>query len=93
MAEAVNVVTGRQSLLNGTGSFVVKAVPGVVHTLAVNTTGAIKVYDCATTGTAAAGTLIFGSATLAVGVYKLDFPCLVGLTVIAGSGVVSLSYD
>ena len=93
MTDGINALQGKQSSLNITASVVVKKIPGIVGTLVVNTAGtSTAVYDCASTGAAAAGTLIF-SAT-AVGIYKLNFPTLVGITVIVtGGSVSSLSFD
>lgn len=82
-----------QSKLNISSSQVVKPAPGTVGVLTVNTAGtSTAVYDCLTTGAAAAGTLIF--STTAAGSYALNFPALVGITVIvAGASVSSLSYS
>jgi hypothetical protein len=92
MAEGVNIFQGRQTALNISASKVIKAVPGVVGTLVVNTAGtSTAINDCATTGAAAASNLVF-SAT-AVGVYKLNFPCLTGITVIVNGSVSSLTFD
>ena len=93
MADGFNALQGRNSLLNIAASVVVKKVAGIVGTLVINTAGtSTAVYDCATTGAAAAGTLI-GTFT-AVGIYKLNFPALVGITVIVtGGSVSSLSFD
>jgi hypothetical protein len=95
-----NLLVGNGSMnkLNVTTITAVKASPGRVCKVNVNAANstAVKVYDCATTGAAAASNLIYaGPTTGVVGtVISLDFPCLVGIVVDPGTaGVVSVSFD
>ena len=84
---------GLLSSLNITAAAVVKATPGRIAKVAVIVAGAAgTVNDCATTGTAVAGNVIFEIPAV-VGVYPLDWPCLVGIVVVPGAAqVVSVSY-
>ena len=88
-----NPVVGNQSALNQTGSVVVKAAMGRVKKVIVNTAVAgATLNDCATTGAAAAGNLIFAIPNSA-GIYDVDFPFFNGLTLIGSTGVFAISYD
>lgn len=84
---------GTRSSLNITAAAVVKATPGRIAKLVVTTAGAAgTVNDCITTGAAAAGNLI-ATIPATIGIYDLDWPCLVGITITPGAAqVVSVSY-
>lgn len=85
---------GNASALNITAATVVKASPGTVFTITVNTAGAAgAVHDCLTTGAAAAANLVFEIPAV-VGIYTLTFPCFVGIVVSPGAAqVVSIAYS
>jgi len=92
------VGNGSSNKLNITAITVVKATAGRICKVNVNAANstAVKVYDCATTGAAAAANLIYaGPATGVAGtVVPLDFPCLTGIVVDPGTaGAVSVSFD
>lgn len=79
---------------NVAASTVIKATAGrcvrVNVTVAGSATGAI--HNCATTGTAAAGNLVFVVPNT-VGTYFIDWPCATGITYIVGTGqTVAISY-
>jgi hypothetical protein len=80
------------------GATVVKAVPGKIMRILVNTaaTTAVSVNDCATAAAVAAGNLVYTSASsglVAGTMVTLEFPCLIGIVVTVGTGgVVSVSY-
>jgi hypothetical protein len=82
------------SALNISSARTVKAGPGRLVSLSVvngGTGGTIN--DCASTGAVAAGNE-FCNIPTTVGVYELDWPCLVGITVVPGaSQVVAVSYS
>lgn len=89
---------GNANHLNITATTVIKATPGTVYRVIVNTapTGAGGVYDVATTGGAAAANLICEIPTglTAPVIYDLTFPCTTGIVVNPGTGgVVSVSYS
>jgi hypothetical protein len=95
-----NLLTGNGSLnaLNKTGTFLVKGAPGrICKIIAVSGTAtALTVNDVATTGGVATANIVatFTSAQMAAGsILPLDFPCLAGIVVQAGTNVVSVSYD
>jgi hypothetical protein len=91
----VDTSSQKSSLNLASGVVVVKATPGKVGVLNVTTAGSTagKISDCITSGAVAAGNLIF-SIPNTVGVYRLDFPALVGITVTVGTGqVCSLSFE
>lgn len=80
--------------LNITTATIVKAAPGTVlnATVVVAGSGAGTINDCLTTGAAAAANQI-ASLPAAVGSVQLNFPCLVGIVVVPGTGqTISLSY-
>lgn len=89
---------GNASALNVSTKTVVKATPGTVYRVVVNTAatgGVLAVYDAATTTTAAADTIYsVGASWPAPGtVIYLEFPCAVGIVVDPGTGGnVSISY-
>ena len=86
---------GSASKLNLTASTVIKATPGRICKVIVNTAGSApgSINDVATTGAAAAGNLIFNVPNT-VGIYDVDFPAATGLVYVLGTGqVVSVSYD
>ena len=91
---------GNATKLNVTTATVVKAFPGIVYRVVVNTAatgGTFGVYDALTTGTAAASNAIFVAAAswpAAGTVLYLEFPCSTGIVVNPGTGgVVSISYS
>lgn len=73
--------------LNVNVPIVLKKGPGAVMQVAVTLAGSAVggVYDCANTADASTGNLV---ATIpnAVGPVTISFPCMVGITVIPGSG-------
>ncbi len=87
---------GSASALNKTtGASVIKATPGRVCRVYVNTAGSTpgQVNDCSTTGAVAAANLI-GAIPNVVGPYVFDWPCAVGIVLTVGTGqVVSISFD
>jgi hypothetical protein len=92
---------GISSALNLTaGAHVVKATPGRICKITVNTTGTagtFSVSDCATTAAVAAANLVaaFTNTTAAGGApLVLDWPCSVGIVVtVPTTGVVSVSFS
>ena len=92
-AELVNV-GGIKSSLNITAATVVKATPGVLARITVNTAGSAAgtASDCTTTSAVAAANLIFNIPTTA-GLYVLEWPCAAGITITPGTGqVISVAY-
>lgn len=85
---------GNLSRLNITAATVVKATPGRIAKVTVNVAGAAgTVSDCITTGAVAASNLVWAIPAV-VGVYDLDWPCLLGIVVTPGAAqVVSISYN
>lgn len=82
------------SLNLAAGAHIIKATPGRICRISVNTaqTSVGSVSDCATTGAVAAANLI-AAIPEAQGVYDIDFPCAVGIVVTVGTaGVVSVSF-
>ena len=95
-----NLLTGCGStnVLNNTGTFLDKGSPGRICKINVvgGTAAARVVNDVATTGGVATGNIVASltSAQTAVGtVISLDFPCLAGIVVQAGTAVVAVSFD
>ncbi len=91
----VNVnVGGTASALNVTASTAVKATPGKLVRISVLVAGAAgAVHDCATTGAAADANKV-AVIPAAVGIYELDWPCLIGITYVPGAAqVVSITYQ
>lgn len=93
-----NPITPRQggsaSKLNITAATVVKATPGTVYRVSVNTAGSAAggVYDAAATSGNSAANLIAGIPNTA-GVITLEFPCSNGILVVPGTGqVLSVSF-
>ena len=85
---------GNNSALNVTAPTVIKATPGTVFTVTVNTAGSTAglIHDCATTGAVTAANLV-GTIPDVVGVYSFSFPCLVGIVVTPGTAqVVSVAF-
>lgn len=83
------------SRLNITVPTVVKATPGKVITANVVVAGSTvgTINDCATTGAAAAANEI-AALPDTVGPIHLDFPCLVGIVVVPGTGqTIAISFD
>jgi|FEC22Drversion2_1045045.scaffolds.fasta_scaffold05700_2 hypothetical protein len=95
-----NLLTGSGSLskLNQTGTFLVKGSAGRICKINVvgGTAAALVVNDVATTGGVATANIVASltSAQAAVGTtIPLDFPCLAGIVVQAGTAVVAVSFD
>lgn len=85
---SLNNAAGAAKLVDATARRIVKV---IVNTAASGGTGAI--YDAATAGGAAAGTLVFTIPQTA-GVYDVDMPLVNGLVLAVGTaGVVALSYQ
>ena len=84
---------GSASALNLTAATVVKASPGTVYRVVVNTAGSTAggIYDAATTSGNTAANLI--ASIEAAGVYDLTFPCTTGILFEPGTAMVaSVSY-
>jgi hypothetical protein len=84
-----------QSLLNITSATVVKTGFGKVGKISVTVAGSVAgtVSDVATTGGVAAANLI-GVIPNTVGIYTFNFPALVGIVIVPGTGqTVSVSFD
>jgi hypothetical protein len=91
-------ISTKLNIAAAAGATLVKGSPGRVMQLTVNTasTGAITVYDSATVAGAATANIVYQSpAVMALGtIVVLDFPCLSGIVVTAGTGsVVAVSYN
>lgn len=89
---------GNASSLNiQAAGVVVKATPGTIWSVNVNTANTVAggIYDCATVGTATVANLIKAIPIGLVGeILNGPFPCLVGIVVIPGTtGVASASYN
>lgn len=80
---------GSNSVLNITAATVVKATPGTLFTISVNTAGSTvgTASDVATTGAVAAANLI-AEIPNTVGIYSLTWPCKVGIVITPGTGQV-----
>jgi hypothetical protein len=92
--QEVYAVGGKTAAYNKSASAVIKATAGRLVRINVLTAGSAPgaVHDCATTGAAAAGNLIFNVPNT-VGSYELDWPCDTGIVYILGTGqVVSASF-
>jgi len=80
------------------GQNLVKAAPGRVFRLIINTAGTagtLAINDAASVGAVAASNLVFTAlnTTAAGNVYNLEFPCANGIVVtVPTAGVVSVSY-
>jgi dethiobiotin synthetase len=86
---------GTFSALNITAATVVKAAPGRLIRISVVVAGTTvgTVNDTTTTGAAAASNEIASIANT-IGTYELDWPCLVGIVVVPGTGqTVAVSYS
>ncbi|WP_244136426.1 hypothetical protein [Burkholderia sp. BCC0405] len=91
------IASGKTGQYNITSITAVKTSPGRVVKVVVNVASstAVKVYDVATTGGAAAANLIYaGPTTSVVGtIIPLDWPCATGIVVDPGTGgTVSVNY-
>ncbi len=88
---------GTASVLNITAKTVIKATPGTVWNVIMNTANTVAggIYDVATTGGTAAGNLIKGIPTATTGeIITGPFPCAVGIVVDPGTGgVASVSFN
>jgi hypothetical protein len=100
MDQSGNLLVGNGSMnkLNQTGTFLVKGSPGrICKIVAVSgTAAALTVNDVATTAGVATANIVatFTSAQMAAGsILNLDFPCLAGVVVQAGTNVVAVSFD
>lgn len=86
---------GTSSVTDITAATVVKAVPGRIARVVVLVAGSAagSVNNCITTGAAAISNAVFIiPATL--GVYFIDMPCSVGVTVVPGTGqTLAVSYS
>jgi hypothetical protein len=92
---ALPETTPVSSKLNLSASTVVKAGPGVLAKVSVTVAGSAagSVNDCLTTGAAAASNEV-GVVPNTVGVYVYDWPCLVGIVYVPGTGQsASVSYE
>jgi hypothetical protein len=92
------VGNGSANKLNQTGTFLVKGSPGrICKIIAVSgTAAALTVNDVATTGGVGTANIVatLTSAQMAAGsVINLDFPCLAGIVVQAGTNVIAVSFD
>jgi hypothetical protein len=100
MNSIISTAGGTQSALAlPAGANLVKASPGRIIRISVNTVGTagtLAVNDCATTAAVAASNLVWeGVDTQAIGgaPITLEFPCLVGIVVtVPTGGVVSVSF-
>ena len=98
MDKTGNLLTGQgsASALNLTaGAHVIKATPGRICRIFVNTAGSAagSVNDCATTGAVAAANLV-ANVPATAGVIVVDAPCATGIVVTAGTGqVLSVTFD
>lgn len=95
-----NLLVGNGSMnkLNQTGTFLVKGSAGRICKISAvsGTAAALTVNDVATTGGVATANIVatFTSAQMAAGsIINLDFPCLAGIVVQAGTNVVAVSFD
>ena len=84
------VATGKTPTYNVSAITVIKATPGRLVKIIVNVASstAIKAYDVATTGGAAAANTIYTGPTTSVAgtVISLDWPCSTGIVVDPGTG-------
>lgn len=84
---------GQQVAKNITGTALIKDGQGrVVMASEITAAADIAFHDCATTGAVAASNMI-AKLPNAVGVYEVNMPFMLGLVVVAGAGVVSVSYN
>jgi len=86
---------GSASVLNITAATVVKAKPGTLFRISVNTAGSAAgtAYDASTTGGNTAANLI-ADIPNAVGVVALEWPCNNGILIVPGTGqVLSVSFN
>ena len=85
---------GSASALNLSAATVIKASPGTVYTVNVTTLGSTPgaIYDAATTAGNVAANLVGNFE--AVGTYRFEFPCLVGILFEPGTSMIaSVSYS
>lgn len=88
--------TAHLSVLCITQNTVAKATPGTVGTVSVSAAGSATgaIFDCATATLAATASNLIALVPNTIGPLVLNFPCLVGLTIIPGIGqTLSVSYD
>ena len=88
---------GNASELNITAPTVVKASPGTLFRVNVNTASSVSVsacYDLATVNGASAATEIYVSPISAVGSTELTWPCADGILIVPGTGAnIAVSYS
>lgn len=86
-ATPLPTATGFSSTLNITVATVIKAAPGRMVRISVIVAGSAvgSVNDVATTGAAAVGNQIWVIPN-AVGMTTIEWPCLVGIVVVPGTG-------
>lgn len=92
--QTINLNDGNKSALFITASTVIKPQPGMVADVSVLQTGSTVggVYDAASTAAANTSNEI-AIIPNAVGVTRLNFPCLSGISVLLGTNqIVSVSY-
>jgi|SRR6185437_4014917 len=85
---------GNASKLNITAATVVKATPGTLFRVSVNTAGSAagSAYDASTTSGNIAANLI-ADIPNTVGIYELEWPCAAGILIVPGTGqVLSVSF-
>lgn len=86
---------GSASVLNITAATVIKAKPGTLFRIAVNTAGSAAgaAYDASATSGNTAANLIAGIPN-AAGVISLEWPCNNGILIVPGTGqVLSVSFS
>ncbi len=91
---------GALATLNITGSVVLKAAPGQLHTIIVTVVTAVAsmtLIDSTGLTVSAANTILaIPSGTAANTIFVVDWPCLAGIAVVFGSGAtgtLAISYD
>ena len=93
--QTVAGISGTASKLDITAATVVKAGPGRLIRVSVLVAGSATgtANDCLTTGAAATANEIFVIPET-VGIYTLEWPCLVGIVIVPGTGqTISVSYS
>lgn len=87
--QEVYALGGKTASYNKAASSVIKASAGRLVRINVLTAGSAPgaVHNCATTGAAAAGNLIFNVPNT-IGTYVMDWPCDTGIVYILGTGQV-----
>lgn len=75
-----------------TGTVLIKPGSGRIVKLSIITAAAIAIHDVATVGAVAAGNQIAAVPIAQVGVLDINLPFQLGLVIVAGAGVVAVSY-